>query len=74
MGCPTVLTRDAWLNVEADALAKQKTTHPHTGPLAYKLPGYPWGCYQGSHWIMKQLGPTLWKFINGSDTLKYWAQ
>jgi len=33
-----------------------------------------WGCYQGPHQIVKQLGLTLLKFINGGDTLKYWTQ
>jgi len=38
-GNPTMLSRDVWLNVEADQLAKHKTSLPHIGPLYYKLPG-----------------------------------
>jgi len=48
-GIPTVLTRDAWLNVEADWLAKQKLTTPHTGPAFYSLPGNHWSCYVSSN-------------------------
>jgi len=42
---PTALTQDAWLNVEANALAKSKVSPLFTGPQAYKLPSNPWGCY-----------------------------
>jgi len=74
MGNPTVLSRDMWLNVEGDQLAKHKTSLPHIGPLYYKLPGYPWGCYLGKQHVIKQLQHSLWKFINGKDMLKYWEQ
>jgi len=35
-GTPMVLARDAWLNVEADALAKDKASTPHAGLECYK--------------------------------------
>jgi len=44
-GCPMALTHDAWLNVEADLLAKAKTAQLHQGPQYFKLPGNPWSCY-----------------------------
>jgi len=47
-GCPTVLTHDAWLNVEADLLTKVKIAQPHQGPQYFKLPGNTWGCYTGT--------------------------
>ena len=71
---PTVLSRDAWLNVEADTLAKSKTTIPHVGPKAYKIPGYPWGCYFDHRQAVKQLGPSLRNWVNGQTTLQYWIQ
>jgi len=71
---PTVLSWDAWLNVEADALAKQKTSRSHSGPSRYVLPGYPWSCYQDNRQVVKQLGSSLRTFINGHTTLQYWSQ
>jgi len=56
---PTVLSQDAWLNVEADALAKSKMALPHIVPSMYKLPDYPWSCYQDNHRVVKQLGQSL---------------
>jgi len=44
-GYPTDLTRDAWLNVEADSLAKEMVNIPFVSPVFYKLPGNPWACY-----------------------------
>jgi len=60
--------------MEVDTLAKHKTSLLHTGPLQYKLPGYPWGCYLGKHHRVKQLQQSLQTFINRKDTLKYWEQ
>jgi len=47
MGYPTALTRDAWLNVKANLLAKNKLSKPYAGPVQYCLPGNPWSCYTG---------------------------
>jgi len=71
---PTVLARDAWLNVEADLLAKQMVITKHTGPLVYSLPGHPWSCYIGNRRVVKQFTQTLQTFINGKGTLQYWEQ
>jgi len=43
------LTRDTWLNIEADLLAKTKASKPYLGPLVYKLLGNAWGCYMGKN-------------------------
>ena len=69
----TVLTRDTWLDVEADTLAKSKAT-PYDGPKVYKLPGNPWGCYAGNTWIVKQFNTTLCTWINGHKTMMYWEK
>jgi len=73
-GHPMVLTRDAWLNVEADLITKEIVTIPFVSPQYYKLPGNPWGCYTDKQCIVKQLDSELWWFINGTDTLRYWSQ
>jgi len=74
MGTPTVLTRDAWLNVEADLLAQAKVVEPHQGPLYYMLPGHAWGCYIGNKCIVNQFNMTLCNCVNGKDTLLYSEQ
>jgi len=67
-----VLTRDAWLNVEVDLLAKQKLSTPYMGPVRYRIPGNPWSCYTGTKRVVKQLSATLRQHINGQATLAYW--
>jgi len=69
---PTVLTRDAWLNVEADLLAKNKLVKPYAGPVRYRLPGNPWSCYMGQTRVVKQLTAMLRHHINGQAMLTYW--
>jgi len=54
-GVPTVLSRDAWLNVEADALAKTTVATPHIGLVHYKLPGNAWACYAGNQRVLNSL-------------------
>jgi len=73
-GIPNALTRDAWLNIEVDQLAKQKLASSYTGPSFYYLPGNPWSCYVGKVHMVKQLHQSLQKSINGQDMLKYWEQ
>jgi len=68
------LTRDAWLNIEADLMAKTKASNPYTGPLIYKLPGNAWGCYAGGKQVVKQLTSTLQSFVNGIECLEYWEK
>jgi len=69
-----VLTREAWLNVEADSLAKSKATTPHIGPTFFKLLGNPWACYASELQIVQQLDSTLQMQINGQDTTAYWMK
>jgi len=71
-GQAMVLTRDAWLNIEVDLLAKNKATIPYTGLLIYKLPGNLWGCYRANKCMVKQLNNTLQTFVNGKECLEYW--
>jgi len=71
-GNPTALSRKAWF--EADLLAKKKASTPHMGPICYRLPGNPWGCYVDNHRIVKQLDSMIRAAINGRETLEYWSQ
>jgi len=62
-GYPMALTRGAWLNVEADCLAKSKVTLPHIAPTSFKLPGNSWGCYAGETCIEKPFNTSLCNWI-----------
>jgi len=73
-GLPMVLAHDAWLNIEADALAKVTVSIPFTGPMCYKLPGNAWACYVDNHRIIKQFDSSLRNFINGQESKKYWKK
>jgi len=73
-GHPKVLTRDAWLNVEANCLAKIKVATLHTGPIQFKLPWNPWGCYTDNQCMVKQFDTGLCTIINGRETQEYWAR
>jgi len=73
-GQVTALTRDAWLNIKADLMAKTKASNPYSGLLIYKLPGNAWGCYTGKKRVVKQLTSTLRSFVNGIECLEYWEK
>jgi len=73
-GYPTVLTHNAWLNVEADLLAKAKLNLPFADPGWYRLPGNPWSCYIGHTRVVKQLSYTIHTHVNGRVTLDYWER
>jgi len=73
-GQAMVLTRDTWLNIEVDLLAKNKATTPYMGPLVYKLPGNSWGCYTAKKHMVKQFTNTLQTFINGKECLEDWEK
>jgi len=57
------------LNIKADLIAKQKASMPHTGPICYKLPGNPWGCYVDNQCIVKQLNLKIQAAINRRETM-----
>ena len=72
-GNPTALTREATLNVEMDARAKEKLVPTAgTGPMGIPFEG--WACYIGSKKIIKQWTLTLREHINGEKTLHHWKQ
>jgi len=71
---PMVLAQDAWLNIEADALAKDKASTPHVGPECYKLPGNAWVCYADNRHLLKQFDESLRTHINGQELQCYWEK
>jgi len=72
----TALHRDAWLNIEADALAQKylDNTKQEVGPLTYRIPGSQWVCYIKQQCVVKQLSECLWEQINGLEAIKYWKR
>jgi len=71
---PTVLSRDAWLNIKADLLAKATVNPRYTGPTPYQLLGKDWICYINQKCIIKQLVETIHVHINGVLADKHWKQ
>jgi len=65
------LERDATLNVEMDAWAKQKV-EDIAGPATYKIPFESWSCYIGRTKIIKQWQLTLREHINRKPICTYW--
>jgi len=73
-GAPTVLTRDAMLNIEANALAKDKLSCYTPGPSVYVLPFLYGACYMSGRRVVKNIQATLCQHINGFPAIKYWQQ
>ncbi len=71
-GIPTVLTRDAMLNIEADTLAKDKLTRYAPGPSTYVIPFSYGACYVSGRRVVKNIQATLRQHINGLPASKYW--
>jgi len=71
---PTVLSRYAWLNIEADLLAKAMVNLEHHSPTQYRLPGEGWICCINQHRVVKQLADTIRGHINEVPADKYWKQ
>jgi len=71
-GVPTILTRDAHLNIEADALAKRKVELAYAGPHHYRLPGNKWACYTAQGRVVKQFDASFRLHINGPPIKEYW--
>jgi len=63
---------DAWLNIEADNLAKTKVNLTHHRSDQYYLPGEGWACSIGSQWIVKQLASTIHLYVTGIPAEKNW--
>jgi len=68
----TVLLQDAWLNVEANLLAKAKVDLAYNGPAHYHLPGEGWVCSLRHQCIVKQLLAKIRAHVNGILAEKYW--
>jgi len=71
-GVPTVLTRDAQLNIEADMLAKCKADTTTSGPYLYCLPRNRWACYTPNGRVTKQFDLTIRTHIHSPSMKEYW--
>jgi len=71
---PTVLSRDAWLNIEADMLAKAAVNPAYHGPETYRLPGEAWTCLINRRRVVKQLTDRLRQQINEVPITKHWKR
>jgi len=69
---PTVLACDAWLNIEADLLAKAAVNPAYPSPTQYHLPREGWFCSINQLRVVKQLAETLRNQINDVPIVKYW--
>jgi len=71
---PMVLSWDAWLNIEADLLAKVTINPAYQGPTSYCLPGEGWTCHINHRRVIKQLADTIRIQINKVPIMKYWKK
>jgi len=69
---PMVLSRDAWLNIKADILAKAAVNPEYQGPEHYHLPGEGWTCSINHRRIVTQLADRIRNQINDVPITKYW--
>jgi len=68
----TVLMRDAWLNIEANALAKQKLDPLWVSLQTYCIPSKGWSLSINQSWITKQMLDAIWTHVNGLPAIKHW--
>jgi len=73
-GLPTVLSRTAWLNIEADLLAKARITPTHSGQSGYRLPYKPWHLEIAGKRPTKQPKQALRKAMNRPPARAYWQK
>jgi len=71
---PTILAHDAWLNIEADLLAKETVNPSYHGPIHYWLLGEGWICYIGQQCTVKQLAEKIQVHVNGLLADIYWKK
>jgi len=73
-GVPTVLTREAQLNVEADVRAKCKLARYVPGPHSYTIPFAYGSCYLRTTQVVKNIVICLREFISGQLVQLYWKK
>jgi len=73
-GYPMVLSREAWLNIEADAFAKARITPNYRGLLSYRLPFEPWHLEIARKRTIKNPKHDLRKALNGPPARAYWKK
>jgi len=71
-GTPTVLSHEAWLNIEVDLLAKNKTTLTHKTTTSYCLLFEPWSLHVRSKKFVKHHKQELRLAYNRWPAQQYW--
>jgi len=66
------LTRDAWLNIDADKLACNAIQDVTPGPIWYHIPHSSWVCYVDDMHLVKQFKSQLQTYVNSSKAVEYW--
>ena len=71
-GVTTVLTRQAWMNIKMDKLAKQTIDLEADRPTRYQIPGEPWCCYVAGSRLVKNIEEKLRSHINSITIEEHW--
>jgi len=66
------LTRQAWMNIEMDELAKQTIDHDADQPTRYCIPEEPWCCYIAGTRVVKNIEEKLRSHINNVIIEEHW--
>ena len=72
-GLTTVLSREAWLNIEADIAAKATIQSEQSGDTALPLPFEPCSLFITNKKIVKQHRREIRLALNGPTAHQYWA-
>jgi len=72
-GLITALPRLAWMNIEMDALAKQKLSQGERITMTDQIPFKGWICRIEGQRVIKHLPKALYRHLNGKIILNHWA-
>ncbi len=73
-GSPTVLSREAWLNIEADLMAKSRITSGNPSHPNSLLPFEPWRLLINNTKVVKQHHRAIRSTMNGPAAQQYWRK
>jgi len=71
-GSPTVLSREAWLNIEADLMAKSRIASGNPSHPNSLLPFEPWRLLINNTKVVKQHHRAIRSTMNGPAAQQYW--
>jgi len=73
-GLPTVLSREAWLNIEADLMAKSRIDCTILLPEFHPLPFEPWSLLINNQKVVKHHRRAIRMTMNGPAAQQYWKE